>query len=300
MRLWLGDGTGRVAAVLWNSRVDELEGVREGECLRLMDARVKADVDGRLEIHVEDRTRVERLREGPEVLGLVPPRFTKIGSLRPGVREADVLARVIRVGETREFPRRDGGAGRLATLLIGDETGTVRLNLWDDRAAVSKEAKTGDIVLVEKAYTRERFGETSLNLGERGAITLNPEVPEAEALPPLEERVTAVAKVREEGGPVDVKGVLETAPEVREVTTSRGETVPVASFELSDDTGRIRVSLWRGLVDDVRDLIPGTRVRIRNAYVRRGLADQLELTSRTLTSIEILSSSYSGDTSQPA
>jgi len=35
-------------------------------------------------------------------------------------------------------------------------------------------------------------------------------------------------------------------------------------------------------------LAVGTRIKIKNAYVRKGFADQLELTSRTFTSIEIL------------
>jgi len=61
-----------------------------------------------------------------------------------------------------------------------------------------------------------------------------------------------------------------------------------ASFELRDDTGKIVVSAWRKLAEVAKDLAVGTRIKIKNAYVRKGFAHQLELTSRSFTSIDIL------------
>lgn len=291
-RIRLRDETGQIGLVLWNDRVDELSGVDVGDCLKVVEGGVKEGLYGRVEIHTRGTTKIEVLKERPPHLELSPTAFIKIKYLKPGIREVDVLARVMYVGDVREFKRKTGETGRLCTLLLKDETGTVRLNLWDDRTALSEQVKPGDVVLVEKAYTRERFEETNLNFGKRGTLTVNPEVAEAEKLPSLEdEKITPIAEVTQVGGPVTLEGTLETAPNIREVTTSRGETVAVASFELADDTGKIRVSAWRNLVEAVMDLLPGTRIKIKNAYVRRGLADQLELTSRMLTSIEPVSKS---------
>ncbi len=291
-RFRLRDDTGQISLVLWDDKVDELSDVEAGDCLKVTEGGVKADSNGRIEIHSRNTTKIEVLKELPDHLKLDSEGFVKIKYLKPDIREVDVLARVTHVGDMREFKRKTGDAGKLCTLLLKDETGTVRLNLWDDNTALSDQIKPGDIVLVERAYTRERFEETNLNLGKRGTLTVNPEVAEAEKLPSLDdEKITPIAEVKEVGGPVTLEGALETAPTVREVTTSRGETVAVASFELTDDTGKIRVSAWRNLVEAVMDLLPGTRIRIRNAYVRRGLSDQLELTSRMLTSIEPVSKS---------
>ena len=282
-RLQLRDETGQITVVLWNNKVDELGDVKTGDHLKIVDGRVKENVDGRLEIHTKNATKIEILT------GVLPPRFTKIKDLRPNMRDVDVLARVAHVGRIREFTRRSGEKGRVSTLLVKDETGFVRLNLWEDKTAISRQIRPGDILLAEKAYTRERFGEINLNVGRRGVLTLNPEVAEAEKPPPYEEKTTKIIEIEEEGGPVTVEGILETAPEIREVTTTRGEKVFVASFELGDDTGKIRVSLWRRLVDTIKDLTVGNRIKISNAYVKRGFSDQLELTSRVLTSVEIKS-----------
>jgi hypothetical protein len=64
--------------------------------------------------------------------------------------------------------------------------------------------------------------------------------------------------------------------------------VMVASFQLRDDTGQIGVSVWRRLVDVAKTLKAGSRIKIENAYVKKGFSDRLELTSRSSTSIEVL------------
>ena len=97
-----------------------------------------------------------------------------------------------------------------------------------------------------------------------------------------------MAEIKEEGGPITVEGTIATAPTVREVVTSRNEKVAVASFELRDETGKILVSAWRKLAEVAKGLTVGTRIKIKNAYVKKSFADQLELTSRYFTSIDIL------------
>jgi ssDNA-binding replication factor A large subunit len=74
----------------------------------------------------------------------------------------------------------------------------------------------------------------------------------------------------------------------REVTTSKGETVKLAVFELKDDTGTIQVSVWRKHAETVNNLKVGDRVRLTNAYVKKGFEDKIELSTRNATSITVL------------
>jgi ssDNA-binding replication factor A large subunit len=62
----------------------------------------------------------------------------------------------------------------------------------------------------------------------------------------------------------------------------------VASLRIRDQTGEIRVSLWRRLADKTEKLPLGTGLRIRNAFVRIGFNGSLELSSRSITEIEFL------------
>ena len=290
-RLQLRDETGHITVVFWNEKVDQLGEVKKGDYLQLLNTKVKVQLNGRIELHAGNRAQIETLVEVPPYLEsppALPTQITKVQELKSNMRDVDVLARVVHAGEIREFKRPSGEKGKVSTLLIRDETGTISLNLWDEKAALSEPIDLGDIVLAEGAYTRERFERVNLNIGKRGTLSLNPKLAEAKKLPPYEEVTVKIAEVKE-GGPFTVRGKVAETPMIREVVTARNANVKVASFELTDDTGKIRVSAWRRLADLVKDLPAGTQIEIKNVYSKKGSGDQLELTTRTFTSVEILS-----------
>jgi replication factor A1 len=289
-RVQLRDESGRITMVFWDQKAEELGDIEKGAYLQVMDAEVKRNLDGQLEIHTRNGTQIEKIRGESPRLGPLPFRFLKIRELKTKMRDIDLLAKVTHTGEIREFPRRYGEMGRVATLIIGDETGSIRLNLWEDKVETAKKIQSGDILLLQGAYTRERFGELNLNLGQKGSLTLNPNIAEAEGLRLLEGRITPIKELKQEGGPITVEGTIATTPTIREIVTAKGQRVKVASLDLEDETGKIRVSLWRKLADQVENLKAEDKIRIENAYVKRGLSDQLELTSSILTMVKPLSS----------
>jgi len=293
-RLLIADKTGTLRVVLWDERTSLAESgeIERGQIIKVSHGYVREGRDGKLELHVGMRTEVQVSPPDAaesEYLPALSPKITKIQQLTSDMRDVDVLARVVHAGEVREFKRPSGETGQVSTLLIKDETGTISLNLWDEKTALSKQIRPGDIVLAEGAYTRERFRNLKLNIGRRGSLRLNPKLADTEKLPPYEETTMKISEIKEEGGPVTVKGTITATPDIREVVTARDEKVTVTSFELADDTGKIRVSAWRKLSEVTKDLMAGTQIEIKNAYTKKGFTDQLELTTRSFTSIEVLS-----------
>lgn len=214
-----------------------------------------------------------------------------IQDLVSGLNDVTVAGRVITFYPPKTFTRRDWTEGKFARLLIADTSGTLKVVLWDDKTALVETGKVeqGQIIEVSHGYLREGLdGKLELHVGSRGNIQISPPDAAETKYPPITRWVKKVAEIREEGGPITVEGTIATTPTVREVVTSRNEKVAVASFELRDDTGKIGVSAWRKLAEVVKGVAVGTRIRIKNAYARKGLADQLELTSRSFTSIDIL------------
>ena len=96
---------------------------------------------------------------------------------------------------------------------------------------------------------------------------------------------SSLSSLREGLDRVSVVGEVATVPIVREVTTSKREVLKLATFELKDETGRMWVSAWRDHVDSVKDLKVGERIVVKDAYVKKGFGDQLELSTRNATSI---------------
>ena len=63
------------------------------------------------------------------------------------------FGKVIDKTEPKEFERADGEKGGVATLLLGDETGTTRVVLWDEKAGAVLYIAAGDVTLLS-ARTR--------------------------------------------------------------------------------------------------------------------------------------------------
>jgi replication factor A1 len=200
-----------------------------------------------------------------------------------GLNDVTVVGRITRIYPVQTFVRSDMTEGKVAHLLISDKTGELKVVLWNDKASIAESGKVeeGQMVRVSHGYIREgRNGKLELHLSERGDL---------QVLSPEEETVR-ILEIKIEGGPITVEGIIATTLERREVTV-RNEKIAVTSFDLNDETGRIRVSLWRNLANTVKDLTVGTKLRIRNTYAKKGFGDQLELTSRSATSIEVLARS---------
>jgi single-stranded DNA-binding protein len=83
-----------------------------------------------------------------------------------------------------------------------------------------------------------------------------------------------------------VKGEVATKPMLRNIKSSKDEVVKLAVFELKDETGRIWVSAWRKNAEIATSLKKGDKIIIKNAYVKKGFGDQLEISTKSTTSIE--------------
>jgi len=92
---------------------------------------------------------------------------TKIRDLRPGMKRVSVRAKVLNIGEPIEITTRFGEVKHVSEAVIGDETGVVRLSLWEDQRNEVQEGKT---IFVENGYTTLVRGHLRLNVGKYGAI----------------------------------------------------------------------------------------------------------------------------------
>lgn len=283
-RLALEEGGARVSVVLWDGKVDELGSVEVGTRLRLINGSSRPRQDGRHEVHASLDTVVEVLEVGVKPERPVSP-WTKLAELNPGMYSVNVAARIIRIGEVRDFKRNDGSSGKVASILLEDDTGTLALNLWGDEVDHLSRMAVGDALAVESGYTRAGLGGVGLNLGRVGKITINPKDIDVKAMD-LKPRITDIQDLREGQSNVTVRGRVLEAPQVREVETARGPAA-VASFRIEDDTGEARVSVWRGLVREVEGLFPGTVVKIDNCVVRPPFDGLIQVSSGFFTKIEV-------------
>ena len=99
-------------------------------------------------------------------------KYYKVSELRPGMRKVDIKGKITEIGETREVMTRFGGVSRVADTAFTDDSGTVKLSLWNEDI---DKVSVDDNIQIENGYVTSFRGETQLNVGRYGKLIVSKE-----------------------------------------------------------------------------------------------------------------------------
>jgi replication factor A1 len=257
----VADETGRVRVALWDEQAAGAdETLERGQVLRI-GGRPKEGYNG-LEVSAsrvepDDSVDIDVSLDGSATAD----------SLSMGQSDVNLRGLVLDTDEVRTFSRDDGTEGRVSNLTLGDETGRIRVTLWDEQADRAEELEPGTSVEVVDGYVRERDGSLELHVGDRGAVEEVDEpvdfVPETTPIAELELDTT-----------VDIAGVIRSADPKRTFDRDDGTEGQVRNVRVQDQTGDIRVAMWGAKAD--RDVGPGDEVYLGDVEIQDGWKEDLE------------------------
>jgi replication factor A1 len=75
--------------------------------------------------------------------------------------------KVVSIGAPQKVASREGGSRTVTEVVVGDETATVVMSLWDEQA---RGAQAGQVLRVENGYVSLVKGRVHLNVGRYGRI----------------------------------------------------------------------------------------------------------------------------------
>ena len=94
----------------------------------------------------------------------------KISDLRNGMKNVSIEAKVLEKSETHEvLSRFKDETYKVATAIIADETGKIKMTLWNEQI---NQVNPNDTVKVENGYITSFKGEIQLNVGKHGKLTV--------------------------------------------------------------------------------------------------------------------------------
>lgn len=94
----------------------------------------------------------------------------KVKELRDGMKRVSIEAEVTEKDETREVTSRfKDQALKVASAVIADDTGTIKLTLWNEQI---DQVSVGNTVKIENGYVTSFRGEIQLNIGKYGKLTV--------------------------------------------------------------------------------------------------------------------------------
>lgn len=97
------------------------------------------------------------------------PHSVCIGDLRTGMRQVTLKAKVLEIATPTQVFTRFGNYASVANAVIGDETGTVKLCLWNEQIG---SVSIGDTIELQSAHVSTFRGEQQLRIGKNGLISV--------------------------------------------------------------------------------------------------------------------------------
>jgi replication factor A1 len=91
----------------------------------------------------------------------------RINQLRYKMKRVDLKAKIVEIPPTQRVMTRFGQRAKVTNIKIADETGSIRLSLWNKGV---EGFHVGDNVEIENSYVARYRGELQLRLGRKGTI----------------------------------------------------------------------------------------------------------------------------------
>ncbi|MGI5993066.1 MAG: replication factor A [Methanosarcina sp.] len=262
----VGDETGKIKVTLWDNMADLIkdEKIKAGQTFQIS-GYVKQGYSG-VEVNIGNNGVLAKSDEDIDVAAS----SQKIKDVKDGMGDLNLTGKVLEISEIRTFQRKDGSSGKVGNLLLGDDTGTLRVTLWDDKTEFLNQIEYGDTVELINAYARENAftQKIELQVGNRSVIR------KSEKKIEYEEKFTQITDVRADMSDINVSGRVLDIGEIRTFEKKNGTTGRVGNLLLGDSTGKIRLTLWDEKTSFLDEVDFDETIEVLHAYSRENAFNQ--------------------------
>lgn len=207
------------------------------------------------------------------VVGELGRQHVKIRGLAGKSSLFSFFGKVIDKTEPKEFDRKDGEKGWVATLLTGDETGTTRVVLWDEKAGAAVDIVAGDVLEIIGRHPANSSNEIYALALRKASCEITCSLPA--------QGVTGESLSTD---PVDLDAVLIAQEGPRTFSRRDGSTGEMIEAVIGDTRGTARVVAWAPAL--LAGISPGTSLCIKGAKPdKRGVGRAYSLDEKS--SVEI-------------
>ena len=103
--------------------------------------------------------------------------YVKIEQINQANISLNVTAKVLKKYDLVEFTMKSGDKGQIQSVLVGDETGIIRVAFWGDKADLLQEVERDTILDIKNVYVRENTttSRMELHFSQYSDLVVNPE-----------------------------------------------------------------------------------------------------------------------------
>jgi replication factor A1 len=282
--LLVADKSGILRVVLWNDKTSLIDSgvLKVGQIIRFSHGYTRENRSGKVELHIGDKSDIQinpqnaNVKDYPDI-NMFTIKIKEITKAYTN-KNLHLIGAVKEVFPIATFKRKDSSSGKVQRFILLDETGELPVVVWNEKVdELGEKLRKGVKLQIVNAKAKKAANEgLEIHIDAGTHVEVLASAPE----------FLKIANLKEGLNHINVEGEVATKPLLRNIKASKGEIVKLAVFELKDETGKIWVSAWRKNAETATNLKVGEKITIKNAYVKKGFGDQLEVSTKSTTSIE--------------
>ncbi|TFF98638.1 MAG: DUF2240 family protein [Promethearchaeota archaeon] len=225
--------------------------------------------------------------------GIVEDIELNISDIKPGMKNIVLVGRVKEINQVYSFNRKDGTQGKVGSFLLHDKTGDIRVTLWDKESEIlnSNEFDLDSLVKLVNGYSKKgKFSNTEIHIGRLGKVVISPTDVDYNKYPKISQKITPIKDINLSLNSVKIQGKVIRKTPVNYFDRKDGSQGKVASMNLADSTGSIRITFWDDNTEKLNNINNGEVIKITNLNPRQSNIDssKIELFARNRTQIKKL------------
>jgi ssDNA-binding replication factor A large subunit len=250
--LVVGDETGQARLVLWDEKAYATREIELSDVLEVIGRPARKNSGDITVLALRKATCEIECSAAPMPLRPVP------------AERADLEVRLLALGETRTYTRRDGAPGQMVEGVVGDAAGTARLVCWTPEILTGIDP--GCSLRLTGALVRSASPPREYSIDEKSGAEVTGATIEVPCTPAANVSPDEVCSV---------SGTIASIQPPRPFTSRDGRSSWVRNLVVSDGSGSVRVVLWgdRALMP----LVSGDHVAIYHASAKNGRYGETEL-----------------------
>lgn len=195
-----------------------------------------------------------------------------ISDITLNMKNIVIVGRIKDIYHVNSFNKKSGETGHVGSFLLRDNTGDIRIVLWDDQVSIFKDERfeKNEIVKILNGTAKNgRNGGIEIHVGGFSKIDLAPEDVDYKKYPKIKEQFVKIQDINESLGSISTEGKVMSHFPVKDFIRKDGQNGSVSSIILRDSTGKVRITFWNEDIEKIENLEVGDFISLTNLNPRK-------------------------------
>ena len=195
-----------------------------------------------------------------------------ISDITLNMKNIAIVGRVKDIYHVNNFTKSSGETGHVGSFLLHDNTGDIRIVLWDEQVSIFKDERfeKNEIVKILNGNAKKgRFDGIEIHVGGFSKIDLAPEDVDYKKYPKIIEEFIKIQEINEKLGSLSTEGKVMNRFPVKDFIRKDGQNGRVSSIILRDSTGKVRITFWNEDIEKIKNVEVGDFISLTNLNPRK-------------------------------